>query len=340
MRDWVSPFACALMACAAIVSHPAISVAGELHLQPGIFSDPGFEPKLTFGTSVSHVSGAAHEFVYTNGGTYKLSELDWQINDVMMLNAAVGVRLTPWLAFTVDGGTKLSGSSHMDDYDWLKPGRDWDHWSQSPDTAVKSAVRLDAAANLSLYRHPHFSVDAIGGLRWNMWEFQANGGNYIYSSSTGFRDQVGSFPAGQAGITYKQSLLTPYVGLALNANLGRLTLDATVLGSAWSFAHDYDQHHLRQDISTSGGLFQDMMRNQDYLDLKFGGSYRFDDRIVFNANWERETYRLTKGSTTISSIGSGVNGTGGTQLGSIAEPAAGLDNQTERYTVGLTYSLN
>ena len=340
MRDWASAAACAVVAGTSSLALPAAAGAGQLHLQPGIFSDPNINPTFTLGADVSDVSGAAHEFVYRNQGTYKVSELDWQINNVTMLNANLGVRLTPWLSFELSGGTKLTSSSHLDDYDWVWFGPNtWDHWSDSPDTKVKSANRFDFSTDLALYRHPWFTVDALAGLRWSEWEFQASGGTYIYSSSaSNFRDQTGNLPD-SPGITYKQEMVTPYLGLGLTANAGKFGLDASVIGSDWVVARGYDQHHLRTDISPTGGLFNDSMHNGKFYDLKIGGTYQYSDKISFKANWEREDYLLVKGQDVVYAIGSGVNGTGGGGGVLFAGQAAGMDNLTNRYTVGMTYKL-
>ncbi len=334
MRDWASPVTCALLTCASLMAMPSPAVADDLHLQPGIFSDPEFDPTVTVGTSASHVSGVAHEYVFANNGAYKLSQLDWQINDVLMLNAQVAVRLTPWLSFQLSGGTKMAGSSHLDDYDWLVKGKDWSEWSDHPDTSVTDVNRIDVSGNLSLFRHPNFSLDAIGGVRWNQWGFHAYGGHYIYTDATnGYRGNIGDFASGTPGIDYKQNLITPYLGLQLNVMFERFSLDASVLGSPFATAHNYDQHELR------GLLFQDSFHNGNYLDYKLGGAWAYSEKVSITANWERETYSLTKGSTTISSIGTGVNGTGGKGLFLEPGPSAGFDNSTDRYSVGLTYSL-
>ena len=340
MRDWLGAPARAALALALLMAFPVAAQAGGLHLQPGLFSDPQFNPTITFGADISHISGAAHEYVYQNAGTYKLSELDWQINNVTMLNANIGFRPSPCLAFDLSAGTKLTGSSHMDDYDWVWFGPDnWDHWSDSPDTSIKTANRVDFTTTLSLYRHPAFTVDALAGLRWSDWEFEASGGTFIYSSDpSNFRDQTGTIPGGP-GITYKQELFAPYLGLGLNANVGKLGINASLVGSDWVTANGYDQHHLRFDISPTGGLFHDSMHNGAFYDIKLGGSYKYSEQISFKIGWEREDYLLVKGSEAISAIGTGVNGSGGGPAFVFQGPASGLDNLTDRYTAGTTYKM-
>ena len=341
MRDWVSAPACALLASVLLLAIATPTVAGELRFQSGIFSDPEFEPTINLGTSLSQANGSAHEFVYHNAGTYEASELDWQINNVTMLNADLNVRLTPWLAFQLEGSTLLRGSSHLDDYDWVWHGPNtWDLWSDSPDSTVKSANRADFSAELSLYRHRYFTIDALAGLRWTQWEFQATGGTYVYTSDAKhFRDQTGAFPDIVA-ITYTQDMLTPYLGLGLNANIGRFGLNASATGSEWVFASTYDQHHLRTDISKAGGLFNDSMHNGTYYDVKVGGTYKYSEYVDLTAGWEREDFLLTKGHDTVYAIGTGVNGTGGAVTGTFGGPSGGMDNNTDRYTIGVTYKLH
>ena len=343
MRDWVNPVTCALATCAAILSAPAPAFAGDMQLQPGIFSDPEFEPTVTLGASVSRVSGQANEYVYKNDGNYKLSELNWKIENVVMLNAEVAVRLTPWLGFKLAGGTKLAGDSEMDDYDWIEPATtDWSHWSHHPDTTVIEANRADASANLSLFRHPNFSLDAIGGVRWNAWGFSAYGGHYIYTTETdGFRGSEGDFDSGSAGITYKQSLITPYLGLQVNLLFERFYLDASVSGSPFSFAFNRDEHHMRIveiDKEKYELLFRDSMHNGSYVDYKIGGGWKYSDRVSITASWEREVFAHTMGSSTIYAQKPGTTNTIGLQ--SVPGKSAGYDNATDRVSLGLTYALD
>lgn len=340
MRDRVSTLPRALLACACLIVVPAMATAGDLHLQPGIFVDPQFDPKVALGASVSHVSGIAHEYVFSNGGNHKLSELDWQINDVLMLNASLGIRLTPWVALKLDGGTKLAGESDLVDSDWVSHGLIRDHWSHSTDTTVKSANRVDFSGNLSLYRHPHFTLDAVAGVRWNEWEFQAQGGTYIYSSTGHLNDQIGDFVSGETGIITKQNLVTPYLGLAFNAMWDRFALDGTLIGSRYSTAHNYDQHILRKDVSPTGFVAQTTVHNQDYYDYKFNGSYRYSDRVSITVGWEREIYQLATSGVSYYTGGVGANGAGGGFIDTVGGPIIGSDNATDRYSVGLTYKLN
>jgi plasminogen activator len=346
MRDWASPLTCAVMTCASLIAMPVASaVAGDLNLQPGIFSDPEYNPSITMGASVSHVSGSAHEYVFSNDGANTVSRLDWQIRDAKMLNASLGVRLTPWVSFELSGGTRISGESEMDDYDWLVKGRDWSHWSHSPQTELKDANRVDVSGNLSLFRHPNFTLDAVGGVRWNQWTFQAEGGHYIYTSDTKdpakFRDLEGDFPDGVAGIQYKQNLITPYLGLQLNVMFERFDLQASVSASPFTAANNYDQHFMRYL------QFHDIFHNASYVDYKFGGAWHYSDRVSITGSWEREAYGLAKGSTTISQIGYDgdldaalVNGSGGALLAKYPGKSSGYENTTDRISLGLTYKLD
>ncbi len=344
MRDWASPLTCAVMTCASLIAMPANAQADDLHMQPGIFSDPEFNPTVTMGASISRVTGNAHEYVFSNDGAYTVSRLDWQIKDVEMLNASIGVRLTPWVSFQLSGGTKLAGESEMDDYDWLVKGKDWSHWSHSPQTTVLDANRVDVSGNLSLFRHPNFSLDAIGGIRWNQWTFQAYGGHYIYTSDvtdpTKFRDTVADLPGDQPGIMYKQNLITPYLGMQLNLMFDRFDMSASVAASPFSSASNFDDHFLR------GLEFHDTSHNGNYVDYKVGGAWRYSDKLSITGDWERESYMLNKGSTTVSAIAYNanldpalINGSGGKTLAKEPGKSGGSENSTDRFSVGVVYSL-
>jgi outer membrane protease len=324
----------AVCAAAIFIGSPAWAGDGlpdDAGAGEGIFWDQNFDPTVKLGASISQVSGSGQESVFT--GDQKYSQLDWQINDVAMLNADIAVQISPWLGFKIGGGTKLSGSSDMVDYDWLLPVNDWSDRSIHPDTEIDAANFVDGSARLALFRHPNFAIGTMAGMRWDQWAFQANGGSFVYSEN-GFRDDVGNFPSGEVGISYEQSIWTPYVGMTLMAEFDRLAFNASAKGSLWAVAKGTDQHH------QTGVLYEDNVSGGTMYEFTVGASYQVTDSIAVKAGYEKLAYEEMRGSTTASVIGGGYKGSGGAQLLELGGDIAGLENETDRYTFGLIYSLH
>jgi outer membrane protease len=259
----------------------AIHTAGQP--EPGSLKMTGEGVAFSFGASAVLVEGSATELAifYPNGRKFKLSELAWDLKDVVMagVHGSVGVgrrfraNFGVWSALTEGDGT-------MVDRDWnypdsqsalLEPNdRNWTDESRHPDTSVVKGTILDLNLNVLALQAGPFSFRGIVGYKNDTWGWTARGGTYVYSQEfPGSRDAVGTFPEGQEVITYRQQYSIPYVGVGASWGKRAVQLESHVLYSPLVTARDTDYHVLR------GVLFEGDFNGGTYLGLGLSASWAF-----------------------------------------------------------------
>ena len=142
---------------------------------------------------------------------FKVSELKWDIKDVVMAGVQGAVDYAGWFRLNLDYRSAVGDDGgEMVDRDWLLVGSDnddeWTHESRHPDTTIDSGSAFDASVDIRAFSAGGFSLRGILGYRFDEWEWSSRGGTYTYTwdaNGDGFitRDQYrayrGSFPAGQ-----------------------------------------------------------------------------------------------------------------------------------------------
>ena len=274
--------------------------------------------------SLGVVNGDANERVYNpaTGGT--LSDLNWELDNVMMLGAGVSVTPLHWLKLNADLWVKVSdGSGAMDDYDWFIEGWEWTHWSHHDDTVVDKGLMFDVNAEMTLLKHNQTTLYGIVGFKHDNWRWIASGGSFVYSVN-GFRDTVGTFEDGVEGITYEQWFNTPYIGVGFQADLTPITLTGRIIGSTLVDAEDEDHHHMRNL------LFEEDFESGDMISLDLAGTYQWTDQWAFTASFHFQNYSEMKGTTTITDQTTG-------QTFFIDGDAAGTDHRSSLFALSATY---
>jgi len=89
---------------------------------------------MVFNGSINYVRGISNEYVYDSDTGEKISQLDWEIEDVVLAGGVLSVWFSRkvqlnfgfWAAVT-------QGNGYMQDWDWDSSlGFGWSHWSRSP----------------------------------------------------------------------------------------------------------------------------------------------------------------------------------------------------------------
>jgi plasminogen activator len=240
--------------------------------------------------SLGLMNGRSKELVYNPYNGHKNSELDWRLENVLMLGAGVSVKPLSWLRFNADLWLKAGdGNGSMDDYDWQVNGWDWTDWSHHNDVTVTEGLLFDINSEFTFLRFNEASVFAILGFRHDHWEWEARGGSYIYSSYY-MRDTVGKFPDNALGITYEQTYDTPYLGIGFHANLNPVTLTGRFIGSTMVSSSDKDTHHMRDLVITSS------IDSGKMYGMDFACTYNFTPHFAATAAFQYQKYEEIKGT--------------------------------------------
>jgi len=274
LRSRRFPMRSLTLAAALVAFAPAPARAMHATGQPGSGSLQTTAGGFSFalGTSVGLVEGTASELAFyyppPSGRKFKLSELTWDLKDVVMAGVQGSVGYSRWLRLNLGLWSALNeGNGAMVDRDWayapsvaafLEPNdQNWTHESQHPDTSLDKGIIVDTNANLMALQAGPFSLHGILGLKYDTWEWSARGGTYVYSSE-GFRDTTGAFPAGQKVISYEQQYLIPYLGVGANLTWPGFQVESHLLYGPAVSASDSDYHVLRDvhfEGAFSGGTY-------------------------------------------------------------------------------------
>ena len=200
-----------------------------------------------FQFSSGTVNGVAKEYVvvYSKiaGGRYRLSELDWDIDQVFMAGGNLMMRdgravlnLGYWQAIT-DGGDGL-----MQDYDWFdETSPHWTEYSVSAVDVVDGSI-LDLNAGWEFVQNFHgLTARGLLGYKVDNWKWNARGGYGLYSSLL----YVPYVFEDETVCVYKQDISVPYAGLSADMKFRQLVFSAYFLFSPLVQANTRDEHRLR-----------------------------------------------------------------------------------------------
>ena len=302
---------------------PALAVHASAPLPALTASNGMLALSVQLGTGLAQ--GEAREVVYAAdelGGEFKLSELFWDIDDVVMAGGSLSLQIGPryrvqasyWAAVT-------EGSGRMDDYDWLLgPDTPWSDWSLS-DVEVQDSYAFDLNVAAEVFRQDALGVSAVLGYRQDQWSWEDQALRFIYSEN-GFRDSVGEI-GGEPSITYEQQFRIPYVGVAATLTGAKAALEIYFHYSPLVEAEDHDVHLLRNttfDTEASDG---------DYFGTGLRAGYRFTPRFTANAAAEWQVIPEMRGDTEITD-----------EAGSETNPdSAGIANQWMLLSFSLGYAF-
>ncbi len=254
-----------------------------------LFTASGLSAEVTGG----YLTGMSRELVYNiPGDGSKLSQLNWQIDRAFVLGGSLNYQALDWLTLRGRGWTHLSSDNAMDDYDWLFGYRgfeSWSDWSHHGDTRLAKAYQIDLGASARLMETGPWSVSALAGYRFLTMKWDAYGGSYIYSTN-GFRDDIGSFEAGELQIAYQQWWHIPYLGLGFRYGSGPLTVTAELIGSPLVGVRDKDNH---VDIA----LFKEAFSPTVMAGASLGAELAVTDRISLTWRAEAQRFFEAKGGT-------------------------------------------
>jgi outer membrane protease len=236
------------------------------------------QAQFTVGPGVINLH--ANEIVYA--GDRRLSQLVWSTAWAPILSAGLMVETPEGWLLSVDADVAGLGDSQMADYDWLEPfapGQDWDDWSDRSlhsDTGLDVYVAGRAALARRLALLGPLTLNAGAGVRYTAVKWTARGGSYVYSEA-GFREDVGSFDAGEPIISYEQRWPVGFLSVEGEVVSGSWTLAGLAEAGLAVGAQDIDDHWLRD------------LRFYDYFDLApvitlgARGTYAATDRLALTA---------------------------------------------------------
>lgn len=248
-----------------------------------VFAPAAAAQELTLGFGYADIQ--ASEYVYGDSGE-RLSYLDWS-GGARVVTLGYAFPVNGW-SLSVSGAISVDGSFDMTDYDWLHEDYgysfgEWSDRSSHPDTRLSSYYKIEVEALRSVGE-----IQVGAGVGFTAFKAAAYGGSYIYSEDGGYRNEVGTNPDGEVGITYSQDI--PYLYAIANGShsLGQgFTLGwSGRLGVSFN-VRDKDIHHNRDLV------FRDEMEAAPYFGAtvavsKEMGRGSLTASIDYDRHWDRK----------------------------------------------------
>ncbi len=306
-----------LLACGAALFPASVGAAGgvaPMSAKEMTYNANEQDPVVSGRMSLGLANGQSGEYVYNPRSGRKVSDLQWGIDSVYMLGLGGSVSPLSWLKVNADVWFKLNdGSGKMDDYDFMIPNYQYTDWSHH-NVDLTTGLLFDINAEITFYRWAGSKFFGIAGFKHDDWEWEAKGGNYIYSTYSLY-DTVGNFPDDTKVITYEQKFNTPYIGIGFSSNLNPtpITFSGRLIASTLVSAEDKDQHHLR-DI-----VFEEKFDSGRMVGFDLGGAYNFTKNFSLMLAYHYQKYDEMKGETTQTDLTTG-------KITKYTGEVAGIDN--------------
>ncbi len=293
-----------------------------------VFTSPDANFAVVGGIGYTWLKG--NELVYDDAGR-RISQLIWK-TDAPVLTLGAAAHFKEVWTVKAHAHIGFSGSSYMEDYDWLEPfvqaGAPDDQWSdrsRHKDTNLDRYLNLDIAVGRDFIVSDETVVNLHGGFKYTDVKWTAYGGEFVYSVG-GFRDTTGNFPAGEKGITFEQRLPGVFIGTEASTKIGAWTLTGMARGGITINPSDTD-HHWMRDLR-----FEDEYSTIPFVSLDARVDYALSEgaSIFLAGNFEK--FFREKGDTTIYQDSTG-------QKGPTFENGAGMDFQSVTISAGLKYTF-
>lgn len=194
---------------------------------------------------IGYADGMAKEFVYNNKDGSKVSQLDWDIQNVLMGGGTLSLRFLDRLTLNGSAWFAISeGDGSMDDYDWMAVG--YDEWSDHSwhDVDVTDGTSYDINIAWDLLQYKGMALRIFGGYSEDDWQWDDHFRGALYSSDNWHDTSI--VGDGEKSISYEQQIRLPYLGAAIDFTMDALSCSIYGRFSQWGEAEDWDTHFARQ----------------------------------------------------------------------------------------------
>ncbi len=253
---------------------------------------------LSLSGDVGFINLSSNELVYR--GEKRVSQLAWKSEGVQIYTGTLLISLPREWRLTATAGIGLNGNSHMVDHDWIapfSPGIDdnqWSHRSLHPDTRLDHFFTAGVEIGRDLWVKDQTTAGLGLGFKYADVQWSAWGGSFLYSQNS-FRDSRGEFSDSEKGISFRQRLPVPYLGIHVAHISGNWSLEGALQGGLAVAASSTDNHWIRRLT------FDDRYDVVPTLALKAKAAYSLRENLSLYLSGGFDTMIRAKGDTTITS---------------------------------------
>lgn len=313
---------------AAVLALSASSALAADQVTQEVFASPDANFVMVGGIGYTWLK--SNELVYEDDGR-RLSQLIWE-TDAPVLTLGATARFKEVWTVKANAQVGFSGSTYMEDYDWLEPfaqaGAPDDQWSdrsRHSNTDLDRYINLDVAVGRDFAVNDTTLVNLHGGFKYTNVKRTSYGGDFVYSTN-GFRDDIGNLPDGEKGITYEQRYPGLFVGGEASTRFGAWTLTGLVRGGVTINASDTDHHWMKNN------RYEEEYSATPFVSVGAQLDYALSERASIFLGGSFEKFFRKTGNTTIHDISTG-------EASPTFVDAAGMDFQSATISAGLKYSF-
>lgn len=279
---------------------PSLSLA--IHASMGsklVAEDEENSIPFSFRISIEGIEGEANEYVYDEITGDKVSQLDWELESVLMLGGIASLKIKDWLQLNVGGWTAIvEGHGEMEDRDWSpEVSSDWSHWSGHSAELMHGYV-LDANMVFPFEIDRSLHISPLIGFKYENFKWNDLGGRAIYSTN-GWRNDYREFPDDEIGIIYEQRFYVPYLGLNVGGSYRGFFSNMYATYSAWAWSEGRDQH-LNRSLE-----FLDEIDQQEYIGAGVELGYNINQWLFVALSYDYQEFCTAKGTTEMQDTVSG-----------------------------------
>ena len=221
---------------------------------------------FTMGTGLSYINGQYREIVYPSAGWESpyLSELLWNLDNIIMLNLKTGVQWGSWAVNLSISTALTTETGEMTDTDWLdSASTDRTHWSRSKIWLDNSFI-LNTGVVRSFNLSQYITFQTGLGYRLNFWDWEDEVLDFIYPNP-----QPPDF-IGENGIDYKVIQNIFYASTEISYSAGNISTGLKIDLSPFIYAWDLDHHVLTKKYYMDSFYANFWYRAELTLDIKTG----------------------------------------------------------------------
>ncbi len=263
----------------------------------GALQEEGTKLGLTLEPSIVYMIGDAKEIVYYGSSDDYLSELIWDLSNLVYTGGSVSFNISN--RFYINTGIWFAinpGNGYMEDFDWLNlQGNNytihdehdragWTNWSLSSVDVVDSLL-FDFNLAFDFLKSTKYKVSVIAGLKYSHWNWSDSVLDSMYPSGPDVIE------VGTNSITYQLSQVIPYFGVGFGLFLGDFILDGKIIYSPLLYAFDHD-HHI---LTTTH--YEDLLFSGQYLAFSLKSGYRFTNFFSLTCQFSMEYLFEKRGYT-------------------------------------------
>lgn len=273
---------------------------------------------ISFRASAEYLWGKSDEYVFDADTGQKISHLEWDLKDIVMLGGVFSTGISDWIQLNVGGwGAVSDGSGRIVDRDWEGGNpSEWSDRSEGP-CSLDHGYIIDSNIAFPVEVFKYVTISPMIGFKYDNWKWHDRGGIGVYSGD-GWRDTVINF-GDKTGLVYEQWFYAPYLGVNVGGNYEDFFVNAYFKGTPWAWSEDED-HHLERSRK-----YTEKVYNQTFIGAGIELGCNLNENLFVVLGFDFQEFQRAKGSTEMTNTETGETATLGGDAAGIGHSSSAVN---------------